>query len=265
MTRSKKVILFLSLAVFLLCGIYLFFYFYKDYKVESDVSSLREVVKRSDSAKAEHTKNNSAEQSDSTPAPKYASNGMLNAYAELSAKNSDMVGWVRIPDTKVDYPVMYNNKSNEYYLHRNFDKEYSDNGLPYLDFQCDLSKPSTNLIIYGHNMRSGSMFATLTKYDDKAYYNAHRYIQFDTLYEEGTYEIFSVFTTVVGKSNEFYYTEFIDIETEEEFEKFMSLVKSHQYYNTGVNASFGDRLLTLSTCSYNEKNERTVVVAKRIK
>lgn len=268
MPNSKKVILISSLAVFLFCILYLGIYYYKDYKVENDVSSLRKVVRQNEnnerkSEKEEKTKSES--DVEKTPTPKYAQNGMLYAYADLADENEDMVGWVRIPNTKIDYPVMYNNQSNEYYLHRNFEKKYSDNGLPYLDYQCDLSRPSTNLIIYGHNMRSGSMFAALTKYDEKEYYNKHRFILFDTLYEEHEYEIFSVFTTVVGKNNEFRYNEFIDIEAEEEFNKFISLVKSNQYYETGVDVKFGDSLLTLSTCSYNEKNERTVVVAKRIK
>ncbi|MDD6483390.1 MAG: class B sortase [Clostridiales bacterium] len=257
MTRAKKVILLLSLLIFVLCALYLGNYFYKDYKVESDVSALREIVK--DAAPKDTPAPNETEP------PKYAQNGMLNAYFELASKNPDMVGWIKIPDTKVDYPVMYSNQSNEYYLHRNFEKEYSDNGLPYLDYQCDLSRPSTNLIIYGHNMRSGAMFAALTKYKSREYYEQHPNINFDTLYEEGVYEIFAVFTTVVGSKDELYYTEFIDAQTPEEFEAFINSVKSRAYYDTGKTAHFGDRLLTLSTCSYNEKNERTVVVARRIR
>ncbi|MCM1101414.1 MAG: class B sortase [Clostridium sp.] len=190
---------------------------------------------------------------------------VLDEYKNLLIKNKKLIGWVKIDDTKINYPVMQTS-DNEYYLTHNLDQEYDRNGSIFMDKDCDVLKPSTNLILYGHHMQSGKMFGDLDKYSDQKYYEDHRYIDFDTIYEKGIYEVMYVFRSRVYSEEEvvFKYYQFIDAMSETEFDSNMNEMAAVSLYDTGVTASYGDRLLTLSTCDYQEKNGRFVVVAKKV-
>jgi sortase B len=190
---------------------------------------------------------------------------VLDEYKNLVNKNKKLIGWLKIDDTNIDYPVMQTS-DNEYYLEHNLNQEYDKNGSIFMDKDCDVLKPSTNLIIYGHHMKSGKMFGELDKYSDFQYYQDHRYIDFDTIYEKGIYEVMYVFRSRVYSEQEvvFKYYQFIDAQSEVEFNSNMNEMASASLYDTGVTASYGDRLLTLSTCDYQEKNGRFVVVAKKV-
>jgi sortase B len=190
---------------------------------------------------------------------------VLDEYKNLVNKNKKLIGWLKIDDTNIDYPVMQTS-DNEYYLEHNLNQEYDKNGSIFMDKDCDVLKPSTNLIIYGHHMKSGKMFGELDKYSDFQYYQDHRYIDFDTIYEKGIYEVMYVFRSRVYSEQEvvFKYYQFIDAQSEVEFNSNMNEMASVSLYDTGVTASYGDRLLTLSTCDYQEKNGRFVVVAKKV-
>ena len=135
-----------------------------------------------------------------------------------------------------------------------------------MDTGCDIKAPSTNYIIYGHNMRSGKMFGSLDQYANEKFYRNHKTIEFDTIYEEGTYEVMYVFRSRVYQKDEvvFKYYQFIEAYSEEEFNSNMNEMAAMSLYDTGVTASYGDQLLTLSTCDYVEEDGRFVVVAKRI-
>ncbi len=191
---------------------------------------------------------------------------VLPEFEELLKKNSKIVGWITIEDSKIDYPVAQTT-DNEYYLNHNLDQKEDRNGTIFLDTNCDIIEPSTNLILYGHHMQSGNMFGGLGKYEDEKYYEKHKYITFDTLYEHGTYEVMYVFRSHVFAETEvaFKYYQFIDAYSEVEFDSYMQEMADMSFYDTGVTASYGDRLLTLSTCDYQEKDGRFVVVAKKIK
>lgn len=188
----------------------------------------------------------------------------LNVYKDLYERNNDTVGWIRISDTQIDYPVLHNTQSNAYYLHRNFDREYSSSGIPFLDYQCSGDGTSDNTIIYAHNMRNGTMFHDLLKYAEKSFYDSHKIIEFDTLTDIGVYEVFAVTRTKVGSKNEFKYYDFIDAKSPAEFDNFVSACIGKSLYKTGIIPQYGDKLLTLSTCSYNTDNERFVVFARKI-
>lgn len=185
-----------------------------------------------------------------------------NKYAELYAQNSDFIGWLRIDGTGIDYPVMQSKDDPDFYLKRNFGKEYSRFGLPYMQANCNLS--SDNIIIYGHNIKSKSMFNELTRYKDKDFYAAHKYITFDTLDERRTYEVIAAFKTVAYSDSGFQYYDFVNANTEEEFNDYVAKSRALSFYDTGVTAEYGDKLLTLSTCEYSQKNGRFAVVAKLI-
>ena len=189
---------------------------------------------------------------------------ILSEYATLYLRNSDMVGWIKIDGTKINYPVMQTPNSKVYYLYRNFQKENSKHGSIYVREECDVFKPSDNLTIYGHHMKNGSMFAGLMNFRNYSFYQDHKYITFDTLVEHHTYEIFAAFTTTATMGQGFRYHDFIDAATEAEFDEFVSTCKELSHYNTGITPEYGDKLITLSTCEYSQRNGRLVIVAKRV-
>lgn len=184
--------------------------------------------------------------------------------AALHKENQDCFGWIRIEGTMIDYPVMHRPSEESYYLHRDFYGEYSANGSLFLSEACD-PEISDNLVIYGHHMKSGKMFAALEKYKKSAFYEGHPEISFYTLYGKETYRIFSVFCTSVGAVDGFPYYAFIKARDMDEYREFIRDVKGLSLYDTGVTADYGDKLLTLSTCEYSRKNGRFVAVAKRIR
>lgn len=190
---------------------------------------------------------------------------VLEEYKNLLNKNKKLIGWVKIDDTNIDYPVMQTT-DNEYYLDHNLNQEYDRNGSIFMDKDCDVLKPSTNFILYGHHMKSGQMFGGLDKYQKQSYAEEHPYISFDTIYEHGTYQVMYVFRSRVYSEEDvnFKYYQFIDALSETEFDSNMQEMAVMSLYDTGVTAQYGDRLLTLSTCDYQEKNGRFVVVAKKI-
>lgn len=185
-----------------------------------------------------------------------------NKYAELYAQNSDFIGWLRIDGTGIDYPIMQSKDDPDFYLKHNFSKEYSRFGIPYMQENCGLS--SDHIIIYGHNIKSKSMFNELTEYKNKAFYTAHKYITFDTLDEQRTYEVIATFKTVAYSDSGFQYYDFVNANTAEEFDDYVAKSRALSFYDTGVAAEYGDKLLTLSTCEYSQKNGRLAVVAKLI-
>lgn len=178
--------------------------------------------------------------------------------------NNDIVGWIRIENTTLDYPVMQSDIEN-YYLRRNFYKEYSSYGTPYLAYNCDLN--SDNLIIYGHHMNNRKMFGCLEDYKTKSFYEENKTICFYILNNEKTikseYEIFAVFKTTVYNSNSFKYYSYIDFDDENEFSLFITKVKNLSMYETDIVPQYGDNFITLSTCEYSNKNSRLVIMAKK--
>lgn len=190
---------------------------------------------------------------------------ILSEYELIHQKNQRLIGWVKIDDTIVDYPVMQT-VNNEYYLDHNFNQEEDRNGCIFMDYQCDVVKGCDNIILYGHHMKSGKMFGTLNKYSSESYYEKHSVIQFDTIYEKGTYQVMYVFRSKVYSEEDvtFKYYQFINAASEKEFNSAMNEMAALSLYDTGVTASYGDKLLTLSTCDYQEKEGRFVVVAKKI-
>ncbi len=191
---------------------------------------------------------------------------VLDEFVNLLAKNKNLIGWIKIDDTNIDYPVMQNG-DREYYLTHNFNQESDKNGCIFMDPDCDVLKPSTNLIVYGHHMSSGKMFGKLDLYKDQAYLRAHDTIQFDTIYEKGTYKIAYVFMDEVHPDNEitFKYYQFIDANSEEEFNSNISAIEKMALFDANINVTYGDRLLTLSTCDKTEtKDGRFVVIAKKV-
>ncbi len=190
---------------------------------------------------------------------------MLNKYAGLYEKNNDIVGWLSIEGTKIDYPVM-RSEDDEFYLRRDFFGKSDRHGCLYVRNRADVDTSGTNFIIYGHNMKDGTMFRDLLLYEKESFFKKHPLVLFDTLYEERVYEIVAVFFSQVYYSNEdvFKYYQFYEAKTQEEFDYFYENIKALSLYDTGVTAEFGDTFLTLSTCAYHVQDGRFAVVAKKV-
>ena len=190
---------------------------------------------------------------------------IMEKYKNLYDENNDLIGWLSIPGMVIDYPVMQN-EDNEYYLHHSFYGEEDKYGCLFVKDFVDVNAPSTNFIIYGHNMKDGSMFGDLDEYREEAFLQEHPLVYFNTLYEERTYEIMAVFLSQIYESDDdvFKYYEFYQADTEEEFLSFYEAITGMSLYKTGVTAEFGDEFLMLSTCAYHVEDGRLVVIAKRI-
>ena len=181
-----------------------------------------------------------------------------NPYKEYFLANEDMAGWLQIPDTNIDYPIMWTPENEDFYLRKGFDGEY--------DTDSKVEPATTNLIIHGHNMKAGTMFGKLEKYKDAEYGASHSTIHLYTPETLRTYEVVAVFCSQVYKKSDtvFKFYKFFEADSEEEFLDFYNNIKELSLYDTGVTAEYGDRFITLSTCSYHVDNGRFVVVAKEV-
>ena len=189
----------------------------------------------------------------------------LSHYQMLYQENNDFCGWLRIPDTRIDYPVMYREGDNDYYLSHDFYGQEDKNGLLVLDKRCDPTGPMDHLLIHGHNMKSGLMFGELKEYKEEAYYKKHPLIWYDTLYHEYTYTVAAVFLSTVRAEDtgHFDFYDYIRIGSEEEFNAYVEGAKAAALYETGKTPVYGDCLLTLSTCDYTNEDGRLVLLAYR--
>ena len=188
---------------------------------------------------------------------------ILPEYAAVFEQNNDFYGWLRIDDTPINYPVMHTPNDPQYYLRRAFDKSDAQSGTPFLDGAC--FEGCGNYIVYGHHMKNETMFGTLPKYADKEYWEQHRTISFDTLYEHGEYEVIAAFygKAIAEGDPGFRYYQYTDLTDPAAFAEYMEQVSAAAIYDTGITAEYGDELITLSTCSYHTTDGRFVVVAKK--
>lgn len=194
---------------------------------------------------------------------------ILQEYKALHEENGDMYGWIKIDDTVIDYPVMFTPSDPNFYEDKNWDKEVCYAGVGtsiWLDGWT--TEDSENTIIYGHDMADYSMFGSLCYYKDPSYYENHKYIRFDTLYEKQTYEIISVSKGIVyydtPPEGEYLFYEHIELESEEEFNAYIDNARQKAWFDINVEAEYGDKLITLCTCDGWTTDGRLFIVAKKI-
>jgi len=266
----RKRVAYLCFLLGSLCILYFAIYFLRSQRAQNRFHELAQVRERGQEESKEYGKGNSSDterkesvkvnlDSDEVVLP-----DILDQYKNLYISNKKLIGWLKIDDTRIDYPVMQTS-DNEYYLKHNIDQKEDKNGALFLDKDCKAYPQSTNLIIYGHHMQSGVMFGTLDKYASKDFYEKHKVIEFDTIYEEGLYDVMYVFRSKIYNEDDmvFKYYQFTEALSEQEFDSYMTEMASISLYDTGVTAQYGDHLLTLSTCDYYVKDGRFVVVAKK--
>ena len=257
--RNRKWMIFVLSILATACMVYVGIYYYQFEKNRVDYNKLAELKEADSVLDTEKGYTITVEEKKDMPP-------ILAKYETLYKKNKKLIGWLKIDDTNIDYPVMQT-VNNEYYLNHNFNQEYDKNGSLFLDKDCNAAFPNTNMIIYGHHMKSGKMFGNLNYYSKESYYKEHPQIQFDTIYEEGLYDIMYVFRSRIYNEDEvvFKYYQFFDVNSEDEFYSAMDEMARMSLYDTGVTAEYGDKLITLSTCDSSEEDGRFVVVAKKIK
>lgn len=196
---------------------------------------------------------------------------ILPQYQEFYQNYPDLYGWLKIPGTQIDHPVMQSDdvKRGEqyYYLHRNYDGTKSEAGSLFVESRSSCYPQDDNTVIYGHNMSSGLNFGILENFKDEEFFKNHQKIQFDTVYETGTYQIAAVLITrILYKEEEgFRYYRLYNYQSSSEFQECADFIKENQLYDTGIGLKPSDKLLMLSTCEYSLPNGRLVVVAKRVK
>lgn len=258
-----NILMVLCLLVALGSGGYLAYYYYTSNKTENNFDALRDMIVDGQvitGAEEEKENSNFVEV-----------NGIYiqKKFEKLYRENPHFMGWIKVKDTNIDYPVMYTPyemENGEYYIHRDFKEEYSQAGIPFIDSYCSVNPPTDNIIIYGHNMNSGKMFHDLLQYEDKEFYEKHKTFEFDTIYEDGTYEVVAVIRSQIlpEDSSEFKYYEFVNAGSEKMFNEYVGNIKRISVIDTGVDVKYGDHLVTLSTCAYHVKDGRFAVIAKKV-
>lgn len=259
MNKLSKIILML-LIVILAISSYFFISEWAENEKENDIyEDLQQIIKNEENLTNE---NNHIDDLKNKPSNTLSENTYnLQNIAKI---NEDVVGWIKIDGTNIDYPIMQN---GDFYLHKNIYKNYSSHGTPYLAYYCDLKK-SDNLIIYGYRMNDDTMFSQLEKYKSFIFYLNHKYIKFYTLENgvtvENNYEVMTAFKTVIYSDLGFRYYNYSDFHNYQEYKEFEDEYRNLEFYYTGVVGNHKDRYITLSTCEYSQKNGRMVVIAKKI-
>ena len=259
--KIRKVLMWICLLVF--CGsvFYLVDFNAQNKKSQENLANLQDQMEQAEKDVADGKIN--ASNIEGYP------NDYLPKFYPFYLQNEDIKGWLKIDGTNVNFPVVQA-ADNDYYSRLGFDGEYDYYGTPYIDYECDVKTPSTNIIIYGHNIRNdGQMFNDLTKYKQLSFYQQYPTVSFDSVYKTGTYKIIGAFitnnTAEHDNGNVFQYNHFVNAESEEEFNEFIDEVRRRSIFDTPVDVKYGDELLTLSTCTYEFTDARFVVVARRVR
>ncbi len=245
----RKFLLFVCICTFLGSSGYLGLRYYRSKVNIQDYNTLREVY-----------------ESGGFPAMGYPLD-YDNDFSGLYQINKDIAGWLSIEGTSLDYPVVQYS-DNDYYHRLSFEGDYSLYGVPYVDAHVDLKAPSTNTILYGHNIKNDDqMFNSLIHYWDPSYFINNPVIDFHTVYGKREYKIFAAFVANVNPEHGevFQYHTFVDADNVSDIQEFIYNVKVRSILDTGVDVLPSDELLTLSTCTYEFDNARFVVVARKLR
>ncbi len=191
---------------------------------------------------------------------------ILKQYEELYKQNKDMIGWLKIDGTNVNYPVLQTDTDDPaYYLHHDFNKKENDSGSLFLDARNDFVNRDTNLIIYGHNMKDNSMFGSLKDYMQEDYWKQHQELEFDTIYKKVHYKIVGVCLSKVSYQDDyaFRYYNFLNAGNKEDFKAYLANIQQLMVFDQKIDISYGDELLTLSTCNNYTEGGRLFLIAKK--
>ena len=264
-TKIRKILNIFFITLIVVSLLYIVKIYYDIYTSHKESNLLNEITLDNSLPTNNIEPNSIMQDSENTNTENVKTEKMLKL-EELQKENQDIVAWIEIENTNINYPVLQC-EDNDFYINHNYKKDYSVSGAIFLDKAYSWNPPSTNLLIYGHNMINNTMFTNLLNYRSQDYYNAHPNIKFTTTEEDATYRIFSVFpsrTYYQYEQNVFRYYFFVNAKDEQDFNNFVSNAKKSSLYDTGITAEYGDSLMTLSTCAYHTENGKFAVVAKKI-
>ncbi len=256
--KTRKILIAVLALVFVGSLVRLGVYYVNDSREAGVESAVSELVAKATPAPAQTAAPEDAPEESAPPR-------LLEKYAAVYEANPDTVGWLRIEGSSIDNVVMQTPEEPDKYLHLDFYGKQSNRGTLYMNGSCSIDTDD-NLLIYGHRMKSGAMFGELDRYQKEDYWQSHKYIQFDTLYEEGTYEVVGAFFARILRSDAegFRYYQYLGPHTEAQFNEYRDFIAANRCYDTGIDIAYGDRLLTLSTCTKDSGTNRFVVVARRL-
>lgn len=257
--KWRNVLIVLLLGVFLYSSYEIVTYLYDGYQNKSTYDQIREQFKEKLQQEEQLVGADSA-LPDNIP-DQVNSSGKREAkarYMSLLEINEDVVGWISVPDTVIDYPVVQAG-DNDYYLRRDIHRKGARAGTIFMDYRSDKQGKGKNIILYGHHMRNGSMFKDLVKYKQEEFFQENDYIRFDTLFDEIKWEVFSVYITEA----DFPYTQ-TTFASDEEYLDFLDKIKGRSIFDKDMELSKEDQILTLSTCTYEYDDARFVVHARRV-
>lgn len=180
-------------------------------------------------------------------------------FDKLKEVNGDIIGWIYNEGTVIDYPVVQGS-DNQYYLHHLINGTYNSSGTPFLDKNMSKDFSDKNNIIYAHHMKNGSMFSSITKYKDINYYNEHKYMYLMTPTDNYRLEVFSAYITPADSD-----TYMRGFGENEEFAEYIKYITGQSSIKTDVNVTIKDKIVSLSTCSYEYENARFIVHCKAVK
>lgn len=249
----RKIIFLIALIVFSISLSYLGSYFYQRYQSSKTAAEISETY-------YEETPTSSV----SLPP------GYQEKFLSLYAINPEIKGWISVPGTTVDYPVMQTDENN-FYMNRDIYGQYDSSGTPFLDYRNIIStdEQSDNLIIYGHHMNFDGVFGVLVHYNDLAFYQEHPTITFDSVYKDMQWKVISGFYINTNPQHDngyvFDYQNYIDLSDPERFNEYIEQITKRSVVQTNIDVQYGDKLLTLSTCANEFKDGRFVVVARLVR
>ena len=253
--------------VIIACMVSIFSQVFTEYKENESFKNLAEIVTEestgNDTEKEQFINPNLLKVSDCDNDVQGESSMYFTTYyephsiSELISMNSECFGWISIAGTNINYPVMHTPSNPQKYLNKNFYGEYSYSGTPFLDARC--SSDNTNLIIYGHHMNNGTMFADLCNYTEYSYFSEHPTVVLET--KDGAFA-YSVFSAMKVKSDDDWYR-FTTVGTEKSYNSRIEYAKEKSIYDTGITPVYGQQILTLSTCYGSNQNDRILVLAVR--
>lgn len=253
--------------VIIACLVSIFSQVFTEYKENESLKNLAEIVTEestgNDTEKEQFINPNLLKVSDCDNDVQDESSMYFTTYyephliSELISMNSECFGWINISGTNINYPVMHTPSNPQKYLNKNFYGEYSFSGTPFMDSRC--SADSTNLVIYGHHMNNGTMFADICNYTDYSYFTEHPIVVLET--KDGAFA-YSVFSVMKVKSDDDWYR-FTTVGTEKSYNSRIEYAKEKSIYDTGITPVYGQQILTLSTCYGYNQDDRILVLAVR--
>lgn len=263
--RLLKIIFIIFILLFFISAVVIILYFHNENRDKKQLEELKSSIIETPDVPI----STDSDAKDDYIENYYLINGrrVQEKYKDVFLENDEFVGWIKIDDTNIDYPVMQSPKSRNYYLYRNFKKEYSIVGSLFADNLSDLETPSDNILIFGHHMSSNIMFTELFGYEDKEWYENHKYIYLDTLTRSAKYEVFAAVRTQIyidPPPDTWEYYTFFNAENEERYNNYVANCIKYSTLDTGIVPKYGEKLLSLSTCAYHNNKGRLVIVARQI-